>query len=84
MTIYSNKNNPQFRVKLIDMFPTTVGSLSFNVSDTAENIVTADATFRFTYFEYERIQSIPYHSQHSDSTGKIKFSQILLVVDFSD
>lgn len=55
MTIYSNKNNPIFRVKLIDMFPTTVGSLTFNVSDTAENIVTADATFRFSYFEYERI-----------------------------
>lgn len=55
MTVYTNKNNPQFRVKLIDMFPTSVGSLVFSVSDTAENIVTADATFRFSYFNYERI-----------------------------
>lgn len=55
MTIYSNKNNPNFRVKLVDMFPTSVGSLIFNTSDTAENIITADATFRFSYFEYERI-----------------------------
>jgi hypothetical protein len=55
MTVYSNRNNPAFRVKLIDLFPTNVGSLIFNVSDTAENIVTADATFRFSYFNYERI-----------------------------
>lgn len=56
MTVYTNKNNPNFRIKLIDLFPTNVGSLMFNVSDTAENIVTADATFRFSYFEYERLR----------------------------
>jgi len=55
MTVYSNRNNPAFRIKLVDLFPTNVGSLIFNVSDTAENIVTADATFRFSYFNYERI-----------------------------
>lgn len=55
MTVYTNKNNPNFRVKMIDMFPTSVGSLIFNASDTAENIVTCDATFRFSYYNYERI-----------------------------
>jgi hypothetical protein len=55
LTIYSNKNNPQFRVKLVDVFPTNVGSILFNVSDTAENIVTADATFRFSYYNIEKI-----------------------------
>ena len=55
LTIYTNKNNPNFRVKLIDLFPTTVGSLSFASGDSAENIITADATFRFSYFNYERI-----------------------------
>jgi hypothetical protein len=55
LSIYTNKNNPNFRVKLVDMFPTTVGSLLFSASDTAENIITADATFRFSYFEYERL-----------------------------
>jgi hypothetical protein len=53
MTIYSNKNNPRFRVKFNDIFPTYVGSLSFNVSDNAENIVTCDATFRFSYYDLE-------------------------------
>jgi hypothetical protein len=55
LSIYTNKNNPNFRVKMYDMFPTQLGSLIFNVSDTAENIVTCDATFRFSYFNYERI-----------------------------
>jgi hypothetical protein len=55
LSIYTNKNNPNFRVKMVDVFPTTVGSLSFSSSDSAENIVTADATFRFSYFNYERI-----------------------------
>ena len=55
LSIYTNKNNPSFRVKMYDMFPTNVGSLIFTVSDTAENIVTCDATFRFSCFNYERI-----------------------------
>jgi hypothetical protein len=29
--------------------------LSFASGDSAENIITADATFRFSYFNYERI-----------------------------
>lgn len=55
LTIYTNKNNANFRVKFVDLFPTNIGSLSFSSGDSAENIVTADATFRFSYFNYERI-----------------------------
>lgn len=55
MTIYSNKNNANFRVKFVDVFPTTVGSLSFSTGDSAENIITADATFRFSYFDISRV-----------------------------
>ena len=53
MTIYSNKNNPRFRVKYSDVFTTYVGSLSFNTGDSAENIITCDATFRFSYYDLE-------------------------------
>jgi len=56
LTIYSSKNNPNFRIKLVDVFPTTVGSLLFSASDSAENIITADATFRFSYYNYERLK----------------------------
>lgn len=55
LTIYTNKNNPNFRVKFVDLFPTNVGSLIFSAGDSAENIITADATFRFSYYNYERI-----------------------------
>lgn len=55
LTIHTNKNNPNFRVKLVDVFPTSLSSIVFNTGDTAENIITADATFRFSYYDYERI-----------------------------
>lgn len=55
LTIYSNKNNPRFRVKFVDVFPTSLSSVIFNTQDTAENIVVADASFRFSYYNYERL-----------------------------
>lgn len=55
VTIYSNKNNPKFRVKFVDLFPTSLSSIIFNTQDTAENIVVADATFRYSYYNFEAI-----------------------------
>jgi hypothetical protein len=55
LSVYTNKNNPNFRVKFVDLFPTTLSTILFSSQDSAENIVTADATFRFSYYEYERI-----------------------------
>jgi hypothetical protein len=55
ITLYSNKNNPKIRINIADAFPTSLSSISLSVQDTADNIITADATFRFSYYEYERI-----------------------------
>jgi hypothetical protein len=55
LTLYTNKNNPNFRIKLYDVFPTSLSSILVNTSDSAENIVIADAIFRFSYYDYERI-----------------------------
>ena len=55
LTIYTNKNNANFRVKFVDIFPTSLSTVLFNTQDTADNIMTADATFRFSYYNYERI-----------------------------
>ena len=55
LTFFSNKNNPTFRVKFVDLFPTSLSTIMFNTGDTAENIMTADATFRFSYYNYEKI-----------------------------
>ena len=56
LTIYTNKNNPNLRVKFVDIFPTSLSTILFNVSDTAENVAYSDATFRFSYYEYERLR----------------------------
>lgn len=56
LTIHTNKNNPNMRFKFVNMFPTSVGTIQFNTGDSAENIMTADATFRFSYYNYERLR----------------------------
>ena len=56
MTIHTNKNNPNIRFKFVDIFPTSVSTIIFNTGDNAENIMTADATFRFAYYNYERLR----------------------------
>ena len=55
MTIFTNKNNPNLRIQFKDLFPTSIGSIMFNSMDSAENIITADATFRFSYYNIERV-----------------------------
>jgi hypothetical protein len=55
LSIYTNKNNPNIRVKLYDMFPVTLDGLQFSSMDSAENIITATATFRFSYFNIDKI-----------------------------
>lgn len=56
MTFYTNKNNANFRINFVDIFPTSLSTIIVNTGDTAENIITADATFRFSYYNYERLK----------------------------
>lgn len=55
ITVYTNKNNPNIRVQYKDVFPTTLGGIQFSALDSAENIITADVTFRYSYYNLERI-----------------------------
>jgi hypothetical protein len=55
MTVYTNKNNPNIRVQFKDLFPTTLGGIQFSSMDSAENIITVDATFRYSYYNLERV-----------------------------
>jgi len=55
LTIFTNKNNASIRINFKDLFPTTLGSILFNAADTADNIISADASFRFSYYNIERI-----------------------------
>jgi hypothetical protein len=56
LVIYSNKNNPRFRIKFRDIFPNYVGSINFNTLDNAETTVTCDVSFRFSYYDIEKLE----------------------------
>lgn len=55
LSIFTNKNNPNIRVKFVDLFPVTLDAVQFSSMDSAENIITATATFRYSYYDVERI-----------------------------
>ena len=54
MTLYTSANNPKFRFKFKDVFPTTLSTFVVNSADSPEEVLTADATFRFAYYNVEK------------------------------
>jgi hypothetical protein len=55
VTIYTNKNNPNMRIRFKDCFPITLSGVNFNAEQGAEIPITADATFRFSYYDIDRV-----------------------------
>ena len=55
VTILSAANKPYFKINFYDMFPIALGGFMMSATDTPETIITSDATFRFTYFNVERL-----------------------------
>jgi hypothetical protein len=55
VTILSAANKPYFKINFIDMFPISLGGFVMSATDTPETIITSDATFRFTYFNVEKL-----------------------------
>lgn len=53
LTILSTANKPAFKFKFYDMFPLSVTSFPLSSTDSPETIITADATFRFAYYDVE-------------------------------
>ena len=53
LTLLSSNNNPIHRFKFYDVFPTSISSFIVNTQDSPENILTADVTFRFSYYDIE-------------------------------
>lgn len=57
LTINTNANVPNLRVKFFDCFPTSLGEIQFSTTDSAETNMIADVTFRYDRYEIERINS---------------------------
>lgn len=55
LTINTNANNPNIRVKFHNCHPTSIGLISFDTKVDADIIPTADFTFRYDLFEIERL-----------------------------
>ena len=55
LTLLSSSNIPLYRFKFYDVFPTSISSFAMSSTDTPDNIITADATFRFTYYDIDKL-----------------------------
>jgi len=55
VTILSASNVPYYRFNFKDLFPISISGFILSSTDTPESIVTADATFRFTYYDVEKL-----------------------------
>ena len=55
LTLYSSSNTPYYRFKFHEVFPTTLSTFIMNTQDGPDTIITADATFRYSYYDIEKL-----------------------------
>lgn len=55
LSIFTNKNNINFRIQFKDIFPADLSSIQFDSSSSAEETITATASFYFSYYNIEKI-----------------------------
>lgn len=55
LTLNTNSNIPNLRVKFKNVFPTSLSGIQFGTMNSAENTLTADLTFRYDLFEFQRL-----------------------------
>ena len=53
LTLLSNLNNPFCRIQFYNMFPISLSDISLSSMESADSIVTADASFMFEYYNIE-------------------------------
>ena len=55
ITLLSSSNKPYFRFKFYDVFPTTLSTFIMSATDSPESQMTADGTFRYSYYDIEKL-----------------------------
>jgi len=55
LTILSALNNPKYRISFTDMFPLSVTGINFDVTESADTILTATASFKYAYYSIEKL-----------------------------
>lgn len=51
LTVLSNLNNPMYRIQYYNCFPISLSDITFDTRQSADDIMTADASFVYEYFE---------------------------------
>lgn len=55
LLLLTTANNPNIKFKFYELFPTSLSTFVMSSTDTPESVVTADATFRYSYYDIEKI-----------------------------
>jgi hypothetical protein len=55
LTLNTNANIPNIRIKFKNVFPVSLGGIQFGTTVSADNTLTADVTFRYDTFEFQRL-----------------------------
>ena len=55
VTLLSSSNTPYYKFKFYGVFPTTLSTFVMSATDSPDTIVTADATFRYMYYDIEKL-----------------------------
>jgi hypothetical protein len=55
VVLLSSSNKPYYRFNFHDVFPTSLSTFIMNTQDDPNTIITADATFRYTYYDIEKL-----------------------------
>ena len=55
ITLLSSSNKPYFKFKFYDVFPTTLSTFIMNAADGPDTQITADATFRYSWYDIEKL-----------------------------
>ena len=55
VTLLSSSNTPYYKFKFYGVFPTTLSTFIMSATDSPDTVVTADATFRYMYYDIEKL-----------------------------
>ena len=55
ITVLSSSNKPYYKFKFYDCFPTSVSAFILSATDSPDTTMSADATFRYSYFDIEKL-----------------------------
>jgi hypothetical protein len=55
VVILSSSNTPYYRFTFRDLFPVSISTFVMSATDDPSNTVSADATFRYSYYDIEKL-----------------------------